>query len=177
MDYDGTMPKHAFADISCSIARAVDVVGQRWAPLILRDLFAGMSKFEDLRRDLGIASNILAARLDDLERHGVVTRRQYQSAPARYEYVLTEKGRDLFPVIATLLAYGDKWLSAPSGPPTLTVHSDCGHVTTAKTVCAECGGELNADNAIHGPGPGAKPGPGTALIGAYIGGNAPVSPR
>jgi DNA-binding HxlR family transcriptional regulator len=167
MNYRRAMSKQ-FADISCSIARAVDVIGQRWTPLIVRDLFAGMTKFEDIRRDLGIASNILAARLDELDRNGVVDRRQYQSAPARYEYVLTDKGEDLYPVIATLLAFGDKWLSAPDGPPTLTVHADCGHPTTAKTVCAECSGELNAGNAIHAPGPGAKPGPGTALIGDYI---------
>ena len=161
------MSTQVFADISCSIARAVDVIGQRWTPLIVRDLFAGMTKFEDIRRDLGIASNILAARLDELERNGVVDRRQYQSAPARHEYVLTDKGRDLYPVIATLLAFGDKWLSL-DGPPALITHTDCGHVTTAKTVCAECGGELNAANAIHSPGPGANPGRGTALIGDYI---------
>jgi DNA-binding HxlR family transcriptional regulator len=168
MDYLQAMPKQSFADISCSIARAVDVIGRRWTPLVVRDLFAGMTKFEDIRRDLGIASNILAARLDELERHGVVERRQYQSTPARAEYVLTERGRDLYPVIATLLAWGDKWLSAPDGPPALTVHADCGHVTTAKTVCAECGGELNAGNAIHAAGPGAKAGAGTALIGDYL---------
>src|SRR5215210_5188512 len=120
------MPKQSFANISCSIARAVDVVGQRWTPLI--------------RRDLGIASNVLAVRLEDLEGHGVVERRQYQLMPVRHEYVLTDKGRDLYPVIATLLAWGDKWLAAPEGPPALTVHTDCGNVTTAKTVCAECGG-------------------------------------
>ena len=169
------MPKRSFADISCSIARSVGVIGERWTPLIVRDLFAGMTKFEDIRRDLGIASNILAARLDELERNGIVERRQYQSTPARHEYVLNAKGRDLYPVIATLLAFGDKWLSEPAGPPTLTVHADCGHVTTAKTVCAECGGELNADNAIAARGPGAKPGPGTALIGGYIVGR-PASP-
>jgi DNA-binding HxlR family transcriptional regulator len=168
MDYGRGVPKQSFSDIACSIARAVDVIGQRWTPLILRDLFAGMTKFEDIRRDLGIASNILAARLDELERHGVVERRQYLSAPARYEHVLTERGRDLYPVIAALLAWGDKWMSTPDGPPVLTVHTDCGHVTIGKTVCAECGGELNAGNAIHAPGPGAKPGPGTALIGYYI---------
>jgi DNA-binding HxlR family transcriptional regulator len=168
MDYSDLMAKQAFADISCSIARAVDVVGQRWTPLIVRDLFAGMTRFEDIRRDLGIASNVLAARLDELERHGVVERRQYQNLPVRHEYVLTEKGRDLYPVIATLLAWGDKWLAESAGPPTLTVHTDCGHVTTAKTVCAECGGDLNADNATHATGPGAKPGPGTAVIGDFI---------
>jgi DNA-binding HxlR family transcriptional regulator len=162
------MSKQSFAAIACSIARAVDVVGQRWTPLILRDLFAGMARFEDIRRDLGIASNVLAVRLDDLEQHGVVERRQYQSAPARHEYVLTEKGRDLYPVIATLVAWGDKWLAEPAGPPALTVHAECGHVTTAKAVCAECGGELNAANAIAAAGPGAKPGPGTAVIGAYL---------
>ena len=168
MDYPEVMPKQSFASIACSVARAVDVVGQRWTPLILRDLFAGMARFEDIRRDLGIASNVLAARLEDLERHGVVERRQYQSTPARHEYLLTEKGRDLFPVIATLVAWGDKWLAEPAGPPALTVHTDCGHATTAKTVCAECGAELNAANAIPAAGPGARPGPGTAVIGHYI---------
>jgi DNA-binding HxlR family transcriptional regulator len=162
------MPKQSFANITCSIARAVDVVGQRWTPLILRDLFAGITRFEDIRVDLGIASNVLADRLADLEKHGVVERRQYQSAPARYEYVLTEKGRDLYPVLATLLAWGDKWLADAEGPPALTVHAECGHVTTAKTVCAECGGELNSGNASHAAGPGAHPGPGTAVIGDYI---------
>jgi DNA-binding HxlR family transcriptional regulator len=162
------MPKQSFATIACSIARAVDVVGQRWTPLILRDLFAGMARFEDIRRDLGIASNVLAARLEELERHGVVERRQYQSTPARHEYVLTEKGRDLYPVIATLVAWGDKWLAQPEGPPALTIHTDCGRVTTAKTVCAQCGGELNVANAIAAVGPGANPGPGTAVIGDYI---------
>lgn len=169
MDYYGSMSKQSFADIACSIARAVDVVGQRWTPLILRDLFVGMARFEDIRRDLGIASNVLAARLEDLERHGVVERRQYQSAPARYEYVLTEKGRDLYPVVATLVAWGDKWLAEPAGPPALIVHTDCGNVTTAKTVCADCGGELNAANVIAAAGPGAHRGPGTAMIGDYIG--------
>lgn len=161
------MAKQSFSDISCSIARAVDVVGQRWTPLILRDMFAGMARFEDIRRDLGIAPNILAARLDDLERHGVIERRQYQRTPPRDEYLLTGKGRDLYPVIATLIAWGDKWL-APDGPPALVVHTECGCVTTAKTVCAQCGGELGADSATAAPGPGARPGPGTTVIGDFI---------
>lgn len=168
MNYGGVVPKQSFSDISCSIARAVEVVGQRWTPLVLRDLFAGMTRFEDIRRDLGIASNILAARLDELERHGVVERRQYQSAPPRYEYVLTDKGRDLYPVIATLVAWGDKWLAGEDGPPALIVHTECGHATTAKTVCAECGGELDASTATATAGPGARPGPGTAVIGEFV---------
>ncbi|MBN3452812.1 MULTISPECIES: winged helix-turn-helix transcriptional regulator [Mycolicibacterium] len=162
------MPKQSLGDIACSIARAADVVGQRWTPLILRDLFAGMARFEDIRRDLGIASNILAVRLDELERHGIVQRHQYQSTPPRHEYLLTDKGRDLYPVIATLLAWGDKWLAGADGPPALLVHTECGCVTTAKTVCAHCGGELDAATATATAGPGARPGPGTAVIGEFI---------
>ncbi|OBB24312.1 HxlR family transcriptional regulator [Mycolicibacterium peregrinum] len=162
------MPKQSFGDIACSIARTVDVVGQRWTPLILRDLFAGLTRFEDIRRDLGIASNILAARLDELEGHGVVERRQYQSAPPRHEYLLTDKGRDLYPVIATLLAWGDKWQAGSDGPPALLVHHECGCATTVKTVCGQCGGELSADTTTATAGPGARPGPGTAVIGQFI---------
>ncbi|BBX35287.1 putative HxlR family transcriptional regulator [Mycolicibacterium mageritense DSM 44476 = CIP 104973] len=164
----GAVPKQSLGDIACSIARAADVVGQRWTPLILRDLFAGMARFEDIRRDLGIASNILAVRLDELERHGIVQRHQYQSTPPRHEYLLTDKGRDLYPVIATLLAWGDKWLAGADGPPALLVHTECGCVTTAKTVCAHCGGELDAATATATAGPGARPGPGTAVIGEFI---------
>lgn len=162
------MPKQSFANISCSIARSLDIVGERWTPLILRDLFVGMSRFEDIRRDLGIASNVLAARLENLEQHGIVERRQYQTGPDRHEYLLTTMGLDLYPVIATLLAWGDKWLAGPQGPPVVTVHGDCGHPTTAKAVCAHCDGELNAANTSAVAGPGANPGPGTAGIGEYL---------
>lgn len=162
------MPKQSFANISCSIARSLDIVGARWTPLILRDLFVGMTRFEDIRRDLGIAPNVLAARLENLDQHGIVERRQYQTTPDRYEYLLTAKGLDLYPVIATLLAWGDKWLADPQGPPVITVHSDCRHPTIAKTVCARCGGELNAANTSAVAGPGASPGPGTAMIGDYL---------
>jgi DNA-binding HxlR family transcriptional regulator len=169
MDYSDRMPKPSFADIACSIARSVYVVGERWTPLILRDLFVGMSRFEDIRRDLGIASNVLAARLSSLERHNIVERRQYQSSPARHEYQLTARGLELYPVIVALIAWGDKWLS--NAPPVLTVHHDCGQATTAKTVCAQCGGELTVANTAAVVGPGAHPGPGTAVIGQYLGGS------
>ncbi|ORA31789.1 winged helix-turn-helix transcriptional regulator [Mycobacterium aquaticum] len=162
------MAKQSFGAVSCSIARAVEVVAQRWTPLILRDLFAGMTRFEDLRRDLGIAPNVLATRLDELERHGVVERRQYQSTPPRHEYLLTAKGRDVYPVLTALLAWGDKWLAGDDGPPALLVHTECGCVTTAKTVCAHCGGELDAATTTATAGPGARPGPGTAVIGAFL---------
>ncbi|MEM6110272.1 helix-turn-helix domain-containing protein [Mycobacterium sp. 050272] len=160
------MPRQSFANVACSIARSLDVVGGRWTPLILRDLFVGMSRFEDIRRDLGIASNVLAERLAMLERHTIVERRQYQSSPVRHEYRLTAKGLELYPVIATLIAWGDKWLSTAA--PVLTVHYDCGKVTAAKIVCAECGGNLTAANTAAVAGPGAHPGPGTAIIGEYL---------
>lgn len=162
------MPKQSFANFSCSIARSLDVVGERWTPVILRDLFVGMSRFEDIRRDLGLAPNVLAARLENLERHGIVDRHQYQTGPVRHEYRLTAKGLELYPVILTLLAWGDKWLSGPAGPPALTVHNDCGLATTVKAVCEHCGGELTTANTCSTVGPGARPGPGTLLIGHYL---------
>jgi DNA-binding HxlR family transcriptional regulator len=161
------MSKQSFANISCSIARSLNVIGERWTPLILRDLFAGMSRFEDIRRDLGIASNVLAARLDALEQHGVIDRYPYQTAPVRHEYLLTAMGLDLYPVLVTLLAWGDNWLS--DARPVVLMHRDCGSATAAKTVCAECGGELNAATTTAVVGPGAEPGPGTAIIGDYLG--------
>jgi DNA-binding HxlR family transcriptional regulator len=160
------VPKQSFANMPCSIARSLHVIGERWTLLILRDLFVGMARFEDIRRDLGIASNVLAARLATLERNGVVERRQYQIAPVREEYRLTAKGLDLYPVIAALIAWGDRWLS--DAPPVLTVHHDCGHATTAKTVCTRCGEALTAANTSAAIGPGADPGLGTAVIGDYL---------
>lgn len=162
--------RHSFADIACSIARTTDIVGERWTPLILRDLFIGITRFEDIRRDLGVASNVLAARLGKLERHGIVEQRQYQSAPVRHEYVLTAMGRDLYPIIATLIAWGDKWLAGADGAPALIVHTECGHATVAVTVCQECGRSLHADNTFGARGPGGRTAPGTALIGNYLNG-------
>ncbi|MER7449034.1 helix-turn-helix domain-containing protein [Nocardia beijingensis] len=162
------MPKAAFSDIVCSIARTVDAIGERWTPLILRDLFVGLTRFEDLRRDLGIASNVLAARLDVLREHGIVEKRAYQSNPVRYEYLLTERGRDLYPVLAMLLTWGDKWLADAEGPPAVVVHRDCGRSTAGVVVCRECGEPLTADNVRWLSGPGGRRGPGTMLIGGLL---------
>ncbi|MFI9632068.1 winged helix-turn-helix transcriptional regulator [Nocardia sp. NPDC051929] len=162
------MPKAAFSDIVCSIARTVDAIGERWTPLILRDLFVGLTRFEDLRRDLGIASNVLAARLEVLREHGIVEKRAYQSNPARYEYLLTERGRDLYPVLAMLLTWGDKWLAGTEGPPAVVVHRECGRSTSGVVVCRECGGSLTADNVRWLSGPGGRQAPGTMLIGGVL---------
>ncbi|MGK8500229.1 winged helix-turn-helix transcriptional regulator [Nocardia asiatica] len=162
------MPKAAFSDIVCSIARTVDAIGERWTPLILRDLFVGLRRFEDLRRDLGIASNVLAARLDALQEHGIVEKRAYQSNPVRYEYLLTERGRDLYPVLTMLMTWGDKWLAGTEGPPAVVVHRGCGRATSGVVVCRECGEPLTADDVRWLPGPGGRPGPGTMLIGGLL---------
>ncbi|MGY1942068.1 winged helix-turn-helix transcriptional regulator [Nocardia asiatica] len=162
------MPKAAFSDIVCSIARTVDAIGERWTPLILRDLFVGLRRFEDLRRDLGIASNVLAARLDALQEHGIVEKRVYQSNPVRYEYLLTERGRDLYPVLTMLITWGDKWLAGTEGPPAVVVHRGCGRATSGVVVCRECGEPLTVDDVRWLPGPGGRPGPGTMLIGGLL---------
>ncbi|MFG3615214.1 winged helix-turn-helix transcriptional regulator [Nocardia sp. NPDC047654] len=162
------MPKAAFSDIVCSIARTVDAIGERWTPLILRDLFVGLTRFEDLRRDLGIASNVLAARLDALQEYGIVEKRAYQSHPVRYEYLLTECGRDLYPVLAVLITWGDKWLAGAEGPPAVVVHRECGRPTSGVVVCRECGEPLTAGNVRWLSGPGGRQGPGTMLIGGLL---------
>jgi DNA-binding HxlR family transcriptional regulator len=162
------MQRTGLGHITCSIARTAHVVGEWWTPLILRDLFAGISRFEDLRRDLGVASNVLADRLASLTAHGIVERRAYQDAPTRYEYVLTDKGRDLFPIIAAFIRWGDRWATGDTGPPTTLVHDLCGRPTTAKLVCEQCGGELTADGVTTMAGPGGRTGPGTAVIGPLL---------
>jgi DNA-binding HxlR family transcriptional regulator len=149
----------------------VDLVGEWWTPLILRDLFAGLSRFEDLRRDLGIATNVLSSRLERLVEKGIVERRLYQERPPRHEYVLTEKGRDLFPILAVIMAWGDRWLSGEEGPPVLLVHEDCGKAVSAVPACSHCGEPLSLDRLSLWPGPGSRPGKGTAVIGAHFQGD------
>jgi DNA-binding HxlR family transcriptional regulator len=162
------MQRTRLSDLSCSIARTMDVIGEWWTPLILRDLFVGVTRFEDLRRDLGIASNVLTDRLATLAERGIVRKRQYQDNPPRFEYELTEKGRDLFPALLALVRWGDRWEAGRSGPPALLVHEGCKHVTSAQIVCAHCGDELTSENVTAVGGPGGKTGPGTAVIGPIL---------
>src|SRR6185369_2673631 len=98
------MQRTSLADFHCSVARTVDVLGEWWTPLIVRDAFYGRTRFEEFQNSLGIARNVLAARLDRLVATGIMARRTYQEHPPRDEYVLTDQGRDFFPVIAALLA-------------------------------------------------------------------------
>ena len=127
--------------MTCSIAQALEVVGEWWTLLILRDSFLGVTRFDDWQRRLGIARNVLSARLDQLVEAGILERRQYQEHPPRDEYVLTRKGTDLAPVLDALRNWGDRY-AAPDGPPVLLVHDDCGEPTSAVAHCAVCGERL-----------------------------------
>ncbi len=140
----------------CSIARALEVVGERWTLLVLRDVFLGVRRFEDLQRDLGVARNVLATRLDKLVEHGVLERRRYSERPPRDEYRLTERGMDLWPTIVALLQFGDAHYPAPGGPPTVLRHRDCGGAVDAHRRCARCGVDLDARDVQAHAGPGAS---------------------
>ena len=141
--------------MNCSIARSLEVVGEWWTLLILRDAFLGVTRFEDFQRRLGIARNMLTARLETLVDAGVMERRIYDEARGRADYVLTAMGRELWPVLVTLRQWGDRWLSGEGNEPMLLVHTACGEYTTAELVCSACGEHLESDTIRSRPGPGA----------------------
>jgi DNA-binding HxlR family transcriptional regulator len=138
---------------SCSLGRAMDILGERWTFLILRESFYGVRRFSDMQRNLGIARNILSARLQSLVRNGILERRRYQEEPERFEYRLTDMGRGLYPAIVALMRWGDDHLGDP-GAPVVLRHS-CGHVADAMLVCAHCGVEMHPHEVTPEPGPGA----------------------
>jgi len=138
----------------CSIARALEVVGERWSVLIVRNaLFAGSTRFTDFQRSLGIAPNVLKTRLDGFVEAGIMRRQQYSEQPELYEYLLTEKGRDLAPALIALTEWGDRW-AAPDGPPILYRHSVCGSHVTHEVACATCGLVHDPAEVQALPGPG-----------------------
>jgi DNA-binding HxlR family transcriptional regulator len=130
--------------VDCSVARSLSVVGDRWTLLILRDCFLGARRFEQFQQSIGLSPYLLSNRLAKLRRNGILERRPYQKRPVRYEYRLTEKGHDLYPVIVSLLRWGDHWMPGKQGPPFDLVHRQCGHKTTPTLTCSECGDVLRA---------------------------------
>ena len=138
----------------CSIARSLEVVGERWSLLIVRDVMNGRRRFDELQRGLGVARNVLSARLQRLVEEDILERRAYQESPARYEYSLTEKGLDLWPALVALLAWGDRHSPGPDGPPMLIVHKECGGAVSDRGICESCGELLHARDARALPGPG-----------------------
>ena len=138
----------------CSVARALEAVGDRWTMLVIRDAFLGVRRFEDFQRDLEIARNVLADRLARLVDEGILEKRRYQERPERYEYRLTDKGADLWPALVSLMKWGDRYAGADGGPPMLIVHRGCGGEVDERFVCADCGAAVNARSSEVRPGPG-----------------------
>lgn len=139
--------------MNCSVARTLSVVGDRWTMLIVRDAFLGLRKFADIQKDLGTTRHRLAARLGKLVDEGILARVQYQERPRRFEYRLTEKGIDLYPVIVALLRWGDRWMAGAAGPPIELVHRGCGHHVMPTLTCPACKEEVNARTMAARPGP------------------------
>lgn len=149
------MRRTSYEDMNCSVAQCLEAVGEWWSPLILRDAFVGIRRFDDFQSRLGISRNVLNQRLSRLVEHGVLERVPYQEHPPRHEYRLTDKGRDLWLVVTAMRQWGDKW-AAPDGPPLDVIHTACGHVSKVVPTCSHCGESLDA-RAVHAvPGPGSR---------------------
>lgn len=138
----------------CSIARALDIVGDRWTILILRDAFRGLRRFDELRRDLDIPRAVLSDRLRRLVDAGVLTRRRYQDRPPRDEYRLTPMGLQLSPILVALMQWGDRWLGGPDGAPTVLVHEPCGTEIDLGFHCRTCRTDFTPTDIASRPGPG-----------------------
>jgi DNA-binding HxlR family transcriptional regulator len=150
--------------MTCSIARAVDVIGEPWTPMILRDVFFGVTRFEAIQRNLGISRKVLSERLASLVENGVLTRVAYQDTPPRFDYVLTEKGEDLALVLVAMKAWADRWEPFAEGTPMRLLHRECGGDVVGVAVCSKCGDAVSYRDATLEPGPGFKSGPGTSEI-------------
>jgi DNA-binding HxlR family transcriptional regulator len=136
---------------NCSIAKSLEVLGERWTLLVIREAFLGTRRFEGFLERLDIARNVLTARLSRLVEEDVLERVPYQERPPRYEYRLTEKGLDLWPIIVALLQFGDRYY-APDGPPMLLRHRGCGGALTDRRSCAQCGELLEPRDVVALPG-------------------------
>jgi DNA-binding HxlR family transcriptional regulator len=150
----GMLPR-TYEQQVCSVARSLELIGDRWTLLIVRDALRGIRRFDDFRAQLGVAHNVLSDRLSRLTEAGVLERRRYQERPDRYEYHLTQQGRDLWPVVMSLLVWGDSYL-APDGPPKRALHRNCGGRLTPQLTCADCGAALGYGDVELKPGPGGQ---------------------
>jgi DNA-binding HxlR family transcriptional regulator len=145
-----------YDDQVCSIARSLEVLGERWTLLIVRDILLGLRRFEELQRSLGVARNVLTDRLNRLVEARVLERVPYQRHPPRHEYHLTPMGHDLAVPVVSLMQWGDRHLAGPAGPPRLTRHRDCGGTLRATLTCTECGRSASAVDMEVLPGPGLR---------------------
>jgi DNA-binding HxlR family transcriptional regulator len=148
------MQRTTFGDLACSIARTLDVIGEPWSPLILRDVWVGLNRFDQIQADLGISRKVLTERLNHLAEKGIVERRAYDQRP-RYEYVLTPQGTELLELLMVMVAWGDRWLAGAAGPPVLYRHHACGEISRPELRCAHCGEPMHPGDIDLLPGPGA----------------------
>ncbi len=148
------MQRTDFGAMACSIARTLEVMGESWTPLVIRDVFVGMHRFEQIQQDLGISRKVLTERLNHLVEHDVLERRPYDARP-RYEYHLTERGAELVDVLMAMVGWGDKWLGGKAGPPVLYRHHACGEISRVDPRCSHCGEPMHADDVDVEAGPGA----------------------
>lgn len=140
------MPRKSLSHLECSVANTVETVNDSWTILILRDAFLGVRRFDQFVESLGIARNTLTSRLERLTRDGILETTPYQDNPVRYEYRLTEKGKDLFDLLMTLWSYGERW-NPPSDPDhQRAIHVDCGAEANAVAHCGNCGERLSRRN-------------------------------
>jgi DNA-binding HxlR family transcriptional regulator len=157
------MRRKSFEEMNCSVAQTLEVVGEWWTMLIVRDSFLGITRFDDFQERLGISRNILSDRLDHLVERGVLTKVPYQEHPVRYDSRLTDKGRDLWLVLTAMRQWGDRW-EAAEGAPVEIEHRACGHQTNVVATCSSCGEPLDARSVRARPGPGAQHRPAEALL-------------
>jgi DNA-binding HxlR family transcriptional regulator len=143
---------------NCSIRRTLDVVGEKWTLLVLREAFYGVRRFDDFARGVGCARNILSARLHTLVEEELLRREPYREPGqrSRVEYRLTDKGLELFPVVVALMQWGDRWAVDPEGPPVEITHRDCGEPVAVTMTCAAGHGPLTARDTEAVPGAGAR---------------------
>jgi DNA-binding HxlR family transcriptional regulator len=149
------MQRTDFGEMACSIARTLAVAGEPWSPLIMRDVWVGIRRFDDIQRDLQISRKVLTERLNALVEQGLLERRPYSERPPRHEYALTEKGSEFSDVLMAISAWGDRWTAHASGPPMRLRHHGCGELTHAEVRCAACGEALHGHEVDVLPGPGA----------------------
>jgi DNA-binding HxlR family transcriptional regulator len=148
------MQRTDFAGMACSIARSLAVAGEPWSPLVIRDVYVGITRFDDLQRDLGISRKVLTQRLNHLVEAGMLERRPYSERPPRHEYVLTQMGQEFMDVLMAMVAWGDRWTAGEAGPPVLYRHHACGSITHVEPHCAVCGGPMHSTDIDVLPGPG-----------------------
>jgi DNA-binding HxlR family transcriptional regulator len=140
--------------VDSPVAKALEVIGERWSLLIVRTIMHGNRRFGEMQENLGIARNVLSARLQSLVDEEILERRAYSENPPRFEYFLTQKGLDLWPALIALLHWGERYSPDAGGPSRVIVHKECGGEVSERGICESCGKVLTARDAIQAPGAG-----------------------